>query len=375
MRVSMILIVVVSVLPVVAMGEERRPDFAAADKLIEAAIERKEIPGAVLLVGRKAGVVYEKAYGNRAVQPSVEPMTADTIFDIASLTKSVATTPAVMILVDRGKIDPAEKVAKYLPAFGNHGKEAITVEQLLLHSGGLIPDNAIEDYKDGPAKAWERINELGVISKPGEKFKYSDVSFQVLGKLVETIDGRSLDKFTAEEVFKPLGMAETAYLPPAEWRPRCAPTQQRGDHWMRGEVHDPRAFALGGVAGHAGVFSTARDLGRFCQMLLSGGELDGKRVLSKRAVELMSTGQKIPDGAVRSYGFDVKTAFSSPAGDRFPPLKSFGHTGFTGTCFWIDPADEVYYVLLTNSVHPDGKGKTVALRRAVSTAVAKAMLD
>jgi CubicO group peptidase (beta-lactamase class C family) len=144
---------------------------------------------------------------------------------------------------------------------------------------------------------------------------------------------------------------------------------------MRGEVHDPRAFALGGIAGHAGVFSTARDLGRFCQMLLNGGELDGKRILSKHAIELISTGQKIPDGNVRSYGFDVKTPFSSPMGDRFPPLKSFGHTGFTGTCFWIDPADDAYYVLLTNSVHPDGKGKTVALRRAVSTAVAKALLD
>jgi CubicO group peptidase (beta-lactamase class C family) len=359
----------------IAVGAADAPDLSAAEKLIQAAIDKHEIPGAVLLVGRKAGVVYEEAFGQRALQPAAESMTADTIFDIASLTKPVATATAAMILIDRGKLDPAEKVGKYLPAFANHGKEAITVEELLLHTAGLTPDNDIADYADGPDKAWERIFALPTISTPGEKFKYSDVNFLVLGKLVETVSGRPLDQFTAEEIFKPLGMSDTTYLPPEALRARCAPTEKRGGHWMRGEVHDPRAFALGGVAGHAGVFSTAGDLGRFCRMLLNQGELDGKRVLSERAVALMSIGKEAPDGNVRSYGFDVKTAYSSPRGERFPELKSFGHTGFTGTALWIDPQDDCFVVLLTNAVHPDGKGKTVALRRAVSTVVAKALLD
>ena len=352
-------------------------DFSRAESLIHQAIERGEAPGAVLLVGRRNGVVYQKAFGHRAVQPEKEAMTPDTIFDVASLSKPVGCATSIMILIDRGLIDPKEKVAKYLPGFANNGKEKITVEHLLLHRGGLIPDNPLKDYLDGPQKAWERVCQLDLKSEPGTKFAYTDVGFIVLGKLVEAVDPkkRTLDGFAAEEVFGPLGMKDTSYNPPAVQKPRTAPTEKREARWMRGEVHDPRAYAMGGVAGHAGLFSTAQDLARYCRMLMNGGELDGVRILSPRAVELMSTANALPDGTgVRSYGFDVKTGYSQPLGERFTPMKSFGHTGFTGTCFWISPVDDAFFILLTNSVHPEGKGKVLALRRAVSTAVATALL-
>jgi uncharacterized protein YbbC (DUF1343 family)/CubicO group peptidase (beta-lactamase class C family) len=366
-------IILLALLPFIATAQPK-PDFSEAERLINAAIDRKELPGAVLLIGRKSGTIYEKAFGRRALLPAPEAMTADTIFDLASLSKSIGTTTSVMILIDRGKIDPQAKVATYFPEFGKKGKEAITVEHLLLHRGGLIPDNPEKDYLDGPDKAWERICDLELKSKPGEKFAYSDVGFIVLGKLVEKVAGRPLDQFAADEIFKPLGMTDTAYNPPKDWWPRCAPTEQRNGQWIRGQVHDPRAFSLGGFAGHAGLFSTAADVSRFCRMILGGGELDGKRILSPHAIELISTPHMYPDGQIRSYGYDVKTGYSQPLGDRFPPLKSFGHTGFTGTCFWIDPADDAFFILLTNAVHPDGKGKVLALRRAVSTALATALL-
>lgn len=365
--------VLLAILPVVSAAENK-PDFSEAEKFINAAIARNETPGAVLLIGRKSGVIYEKAFGRRALLPAPEAMTTDTVFDLASLSKSIGTTTCAMILIDRGKIDPQEKVATYFPEFGKNGKEKITVEHLLLHRSGLLPDNPEKDYDEGPAKAWERICDLPLRSKPGEKFAYSDVGFIVLGKLVEKMADQPLAQFAADEIFKPLGMNDTAYNPPESWRPRCAPTEQRNGKWVRGEVHDPRAYSLGGFAGHAGLFSTAADIATFCRMILSGGELNGKRILSPHAIERISTPHMYADGQIRSYGYDVKTGYSQPLGDRFPPLKSFGHTGFTGTCFWIDPADDAFFILLTNSVHPDGKGKVLALRRQVSTALATALL-
>lgn len=352
-----------------------RERLADADRLIDEAIARGEIPGAVLLVGRGDEIVYEKAYGSRALKPERVPMTADTIFDLASLSKPVGCATSVMLLVERGKIDPKERVAKYLPEFAANGKENVTVEQLLMHRSGLIPDNPLDDYKDGPAEAIKRVMALKPQSTPGTKFAYSDVNYIVLGELVKAVSGKPLNQFAQEEIFGPLGMADTRYLPPASWRSRTAPTEQRGGHWMVGEVHDPRAYALGGFAGHAGLFGTAQDLARYCRMLLHGGALDGRRVLKESTVRLMTRPHRLPDGTdCRSYGFDVDTAYSSCRGDRFEPGTTFGHTGFTGTMFWIDPKNDCYLILLTNSVHPDGKGKTVALRRQVSTAVAEALL-
>ncbi len=349
--------------------------MSAADQAINEAIARGDIPGAVLHVGRGGGTLYLKAYGNRAVQPERVPMTTDTIFDLASLSKPIGCATSVMLLVERGKIDPAAKVAQYLPDFGNGGKEDITVSQLLLHHGGLIPDNPMSDYKGDPASSLRNVNNLKTISKPGTKFAYTDVGYIVLGELVKAVDGRPLDRFAKEELFEPLGMKDTSYMPPDAWKPRIAPTEKREGRWMVGEVHDPRAYALGGFAGHAGLFGSAEDVGRYCRMIIRRGQLDGRRVLNASTVRQMTTPRPLPDGTgVRSYGFDVDTPYSSPRGNRFERGTTFGHTGFTGTSMWIDPANDVFVVLLTNSVHPEGKGKAVQLRRLVSTAVAEALL-
>src|SRR6266568_6479074 len=286
------------------------PRMEAVDRVIEQGISRGNIPGGVLLVERGGKTVYLKAYGNRSVQPVVAPMTIDTIFDLASLSKCVGCAPSIMILAERGKLKLSDPVAKYIPAFAANGKEKITIEDLLLHRGHLVPDNNIEDFKDGPAVAWEKIYALKPTQLPLRHFTYSDMGYILLGKLVEVVDGRRLDHFAREEIFGPLKMEHTAYNPPAEWKPLCAPTEQREGRWMLGEVHDPRAYALGGVAGHAGVFSTAADLQRFCRMILNGGELEGRRILKKETVEKMTRVRCLPDGSgCRSYGFDVRTPY------------------------------------------------------------------
>src|SRR5438445_1484909 len=336
------------------------PPMEAVDNVIEQAISRGNIPGGVLLVERGGRTVYLKAYGNRAVQPAVAPMTTDTIFDLASLSKPVGCATSIMILAERGKLKVTDPVARYIPAFAANGKEKITIEDLLLHRGHLVPDNDIEDYKDGPAGAWEKIFALKPTKLPLRHFTYSDMGYIVLGKLVEVVDGRRLDVFAREEIFGPLKMEHTTYNPPAQWKALCAPTEQREGRWMVGEVHDPRSYALGGVAGHAGIFSTAADLRRFCRMILSGGELNGRRILKKETVDEMTKVRCLPDGSgCRSFGFDVRTAYSSARGERFESMTTFGHTGFTGTMFWIDPRSDCFIIFLTNRVHPDGKGELV----------------
>ncbi len=340
---------------------------------VERGIRRGACPGAVVLAGRRGKPLYFRAFGNRSVEPVTEPMTRDTIFDLASVTKPVATATSVMILVERGKIRLEDPVCKYLPEFRGKGKEKITVEELLTHHGGLTPDNPVRDYRDGPRKAWERICALPLLYPPGKRFKYSDVGFIVLGKLVERVSGKRLDRFAAENIFRPLGMKHTRFLPPASWRPSIAPTQRVGGKILRGVVHDPRARLLGGVAGHAGLFSTAEDLGRFCRMMLAGGALDGVRILKKETVRAMTT---LPaDGHThgRGLGWDLTSAYSSPRGHWLTKGVSFGHSGFTGTSLWMDPASGGWVVFLSNRVHPDGKGNVIALRRKVGDAVGRAL--
>lgn len=346
----------------------------AADRLVDEAIGRKELPGAVLLVGQGDKTIYRKSYGLRTADPQPVPMTPDTIFDMASVTKTVACATSVMILVERGKLSLADVVAKHIPAFGANGKEKVTVEQLLLHRGGFVPDNPMKDYADGPAKSWERIWNLAPVYPPGTDFRYSDVGYIVLGELVRIIDGRPIDQFSREEIFLPLGMKDTMYCPPEKLWPRCAPAEKRNGKWMQGQVHDPRAWALGGVAGHAGLFSTADDLARWCRMILNKGVLDGKRILSEMTVEAMSTQRCLPGGTgCRGYGFDISTGYSSARGDLFQAGTTFGHTGYTGTSYWIDPSHDCYVILLTNRVHPDDKGIVTDLRRQVATAAAAAV--
>jgi uncharacterized protein YbbC (DUF1343 family) len=357
-----------------ARADVAAPSFERADLLIETAVERGHAPGAVLLVGQADRVLYRKGYGWRSLEPRREPMTVDTVFDLASLSKPVGCATSVMLLAERGKLSVHDPVSKYLPAFAANGKETITIEQLLLHRGGLVADNAIEDFVQGPAEAIKRVMNLSPVVEPGSRFIYSDVGYIVLGEVVRAVSGRPLEEFARDEIFRPLRMADAGYHPPAGLRPRVAPTERREGRWMVGEVHDPRAYALGGAAGHAGLFGTADDLALWCRMILGGGQLEGTRVLSESTVREMTTPRPMPDGDVRSYGFDVDTPYSSPRGDRFGRGTSFGHTGFTGTMFWMDPASRSFVVLLTNSVHPAGKGNVISLRRYVSTAVAEQLL-
>ncbi|HOW71617.1 MAG TPA: DUF1343 domain-containing protein [Phycisphaerae bacterium] len=350
--------------------------MAWADKHIEAAIGRGELPGAVLLVGRGNQVVYRKAYGHRAVKPEKVVMVPDTIFDMASVSKPVGCATSIMLLIERGQLNLSDRVSRYFPDFAANGKRDVTVEQLLLHRGGLVPDNSLNDYKGTPAESLAKIFALKTIYDPGAGFDYTDVGYIMLGELVKAVDGRSLDQFARQELFEPLGMKDTGYMPSNELKPRCAPTEQRDGQWMIGEVHDPRAYALGGFAGHAGLFSTADDMARYCRMMLSGGTLDGKRILSELTVREMTRGRCLPDGTgCRGYGFDVSTGFSSARGNLFEAGSTYGHTGFTGTMFWIDPNHDCYVVLLTNAVHPDGKGTVIDLRRRVATVVASALIE
>ena len=340
------------------------------DSIIQHSIAEGTIPGAVLLVGHDGAVIYRKAYGSRALEPRREAMTLDTIFDLASLTKVIATTTAVMQLFEQGKVRLNDPVAKYLPEFAQNGKEDITVRQLLTHYSGLAPDLDLKSPWEGKETAYRMAFAEAPAQPPGSQFTYSDINFIVLGALVERVSGETLDSYTARHIFTPLKMTHTRYAPPAAWRLKVAPTQyDENEHMLRGEVHDPTARRMGGVAGHAGLFSTADDLAKFAQALLDGGG----GILSGVTVKKMTQPEQPPASPVlRGFGWDIDSPFSSNRGDLLP-VGSFGHTGFTGTSMWIDPTTRTYIILLTNAVHPRGKGNAIALRSKVATEVAAAL--
>lgn len=338
-----------------------------AERAIRDAIADGRIPGAVLLVGNADGVLYRKAFGHRRIRPARQAMTVDTVFDVASLTKVIATSTAIVHLVDSGKLKLTDKVAAHLPAFAAGGKSDVTVEQLLLHRSGLAPANALSQYDAGADKAIQRICAAKPRHAPGSRYVYSDLGYIVLGELVREVAGKGLDAYAAEHVFGPLKMTHTRFNPPAAWTGRIAPTDTSGSARAIGRVHDPRAAALGGVAGHAGLFSTADDLGRWCRMLLNSGQLDAARVLGPAAVDLMLEPRRLEDG---------KTFTRSLALNRFTvhdsrPHRTRSHTGFTGTLIWIDPVRRCFLVLLTNRTHL-GLAKTAPLRHAVIAAVDEA---
>jgi uncharacterized protein YbbC (DUF1343 family)/CubicO group peptidase (beta-lactamase class C family) len=340
------------------------------DQLMDAAIARGAIPGGVVVVGHDGHVVYRKAFGMRSLEPDKESMTVDTIFDLASLTKVIATTPSVMKLVQEGKVRLNDPVAMYLPDFAKNGKKDITVRQLLTHFSGLKEDLDLQESWKGHDVAYQMAMDQKPILAPGTRFLYSDINFETLGFLVEKVSGMSLDEYASKTVFEPLEMKETRFLPPAEWRSRIAPTEYDENHQMlRGAVHDPTARRMGGVAGHAGLFSTADDLAKFAQEMLTGS-----RVLSRMTVEKMSTPQQPPTAAsLRGLGWDIDSPFSSNRGE-FYPVGSFGHTGFTGTSIWIDPVTNSYVILLTNAVHPKGHNTAViSLRAHIASTVAQGL--
>jgi uncharacterized protein YbbC (DUF1343 family)/CubicO group peptidase (beta-lactamase class C family) len=349
------------------------------DVFVQESIAKKEVPGAVVLVGHSGKIVYAKAFGDRALVPARERMTRDTLFDMASLTKPVATATSIMILIERGKLTLTDTLERLLPEFDNHSKGTITLEQLLRHRSGLVADNPIGDYDNGVNVAWNKIANLGITYQPGDSYVYSDVNFLVLGRIVERYSGKSLDVFAEENIFKPLGMKSTGFAVNDRFKPdqdRIAPTEPDHEKMLRGTVHDPRARALGGVAGHAGLFSTADDMAIFAQTMLNEGEApNGHRLLKPETVRAMVDAGATPIRQRRGLGWDVDTPHSGPRGAGFRK-DGFGHTGFTGTSLWIDRPSRTFVIVLTSRLHPDGKGKApLALRHTVATIVAAALAD
>src|SRR5687767_598329 len=366
--------------------------LAAMDSVITDEISKGRLPGAVVFVGRKGSLVWQKAYGSRTVEPAREAMTTDTIFDVASLTKVVATATSIMILVQRGKVRLNDPVSVYIPELKGGGREAVTIAQLLTHVSGYAPDFDLRERWTGYDEAIKRLIAEPLRNPPGTRFTYSDIGFIALGEVVARVSGMPLDVFAKKNIFEPLKMRDTGFRPDASLQARIAPTEKRrgqmsylgdtaanigaeGDVWLRGQVHDPTSYRMNGVAGHAGLFSTANDLAIYCQMILNGGSYGGARVLSPLTVAQMTRPRIVSSGGnTRGLGWDINTSYSANRGELFP-LGSFGHTGFTGTSIWIDPASEMFVVFMSNRVHPDGKGDVTPLRARVATVVASAIED
>ncbi|MBV9216531.1 MAG: beta-lactamase family protein, partial [Acidobacteria bacterium] len=414
----------------VGMSAEK---LALIDGLVNEEIANKKLPGAVVIVGHKGKIVFRKAFGNRSLVPNVEPMTVDTIFDVASLTKVVATTTSIMILIERGQLRLSDTIGKFIPEIKDENAKRVTIQQLMVHLSGYAPDFDLKEKWTGHDGMLQALYKEKLRNPSGTKFVYSDIDYIVLGEMVERIGGKTLDVFVKENIFVPLGGLTTTFFRRDLNRdtpntlygnlallPRIAPTEDVCGQQsylggvpdkdcgkilqvLHGDVHDPTAYRMNGVAGHAGLFSTADDLARFCQMLLNGGVVpeggnpsssegvssrgkntlptgrvsasSPRRVLSAMSIARMTAPYVVSEtGDTRGLGWDMNTSYSSNRGDLFP-FGSFGHTGFTGTSIWIDRVSQTFVVFLSNRVHPDGKGDVGPLRAKVATVVASAVED
>jgi CubicO group peptidase (beta-lactamase class C family) len=349
-------------------------ELPGVDALMERALQSRKTPGAVVIAGRRRGVVFRRAYGHRALVPERLPMTLDTVFDLASLSKPIVVGTLVQWLIEQDKLKLDDSVASQLPEFSARGKQSLTVEQLLLHTSGLPPTNSLRDYRGSRQRARELVLGGYPEALPGRRFIYSDVGFIALGEMIQRMLGEPLDQTAQRVIFSSLGMADTRYCRSMCEGDQIAPTELNWG-WsrspIRGEVNDPRAYRLGGVAGNAGVFSTGDDLARFARMLLAGGELDGKRILSQESVARFTRPHAVP-GATRALGWDVSSSFSTPRGRRLSE-RAFGHGGSTGTSLWIDPELDLFVIVLTNRNHPYGRGRVLELQGAIADAVVEAL--
>lgn len=344
--------------------------FADVDRLLETYREQGAFPGGVLAVGNQTGLIHLHPFGRLTYAPDAPPVKPGTLYDLASLTKVIATTTMAMILVEEKRLDLDRPVHDFLPAFQGPGKEEVTVRHLLTHSSGLAATAPLFQEVRGKSAYVERIAAMDLTYPPGSKSVYSDLGVILLGEILEKTARRPLDVFVQERVFLPLGMKHTGFRPPRLLWPRIAPTEH--DPWrgrmIQGEVHDENAFAMGGVAPHAGLFSTAGDLARFAGMLLNGGG----RIVSSETLEVFTKKADVPDSD-RALGWDTKSAEGSSAGTLFSP-NSFGHTGFTGTSIWIDPERRIFLILLTNRVYPTRENDLIReVRPAVADAVVRAL--
>jgi CubicO group peptidase (beta-lactamase class C family) len=352
------------------------------DSVVIRNINEGNLPGAVVVVGGKNGVVYRKAFGNSWLVPEKKPMTLETIFDLASLTKPIATATSIMILVERGQISLEDEVRKYIPKFkpyvDEQGKEYhAKIYHLLTHTSGLPDYTSADSIKNkygypAPEGTIETICNLPRFAPPGKEFKYSCLGFITLAEIVKRVTGKNIAEFSKENIFIPLGMKKTTYNPDEKLKKECAPTEFRNGKIICGEVHDPLAYVQGGISGNAGLFSTADDLAIFAQMILNKGVYKNKRILGSKTVDLMTSIYPKVEFAGRGLGWDINSAYMQQSGDIFE-IGSFGHTGFTGTSIHISKKEGIFVIILTNRVHPDGKGNVAPLRRSIANIVASAI--
>jgi beta-N-acetylhexosaminidase len=358
----------------------------AVDAVVEAGVSARAFPGAVLAVGYGGSLAHLRAFGRLSYDADAPPVAPETLYDLASLTKVVVTTTLSMILFDEGKLDLDARVRSWFPAFSGPAKERVTLRQLLTHSGGLLWWAPLYKELEGKKAYLERIVATDLAYEPGTKSVYSDLGIILLGDILERLGGASFEPMARQRVIDPLDMKDTLYRPPAALLPRIAPTEH--DPWrgrmIRGEVHDENAFALGGVAPHAGLFSTASDLSHVSQMLLDGGSFEGRRIVSRSTVELFTERAGVPASS-RALGWDTPSdgegdRSSTPGTDGYSSAgslfsaRSFGHTGFTGTSVWMDPERRLFVILLTNRVHPTRENNAIrAVRRDVADAVVRAL--
>lgn len=359
--------------------------LARLTPVIQKAVENKDFPGAVVVVGRKNRMVYRRAFGHSSWEPQPEEMTVDMIFDLASLTKPAATAVSLMILMERGQIRLWDKVADFVPGFqphtDEHGNKSgdARIWHLLTHTSGLpayVDKDGMETVLGNFCPTLELVKHIAgmpKVSPPGENFLYSCLGFIILAHIIEDISGMSIAEFAGEYIFHPLGMKDTFYQPADQIRKRCVSTQKADGEVLRGTVHDPLARLQGGISGNAGLFSTADDLAVFAQMMLNEGEFEGVRILSPLTVRRMTEIYSRAEFSGRGLGWDVDSPYSTSGGDLFGS-RSYGHTGYTGTSMWIDPETETYVIFLTNRVHPDDKGEVISLRSRIANLVAASII-
>ena len=356
----------------VGMNGER---LAVIDDIVTQAIEQKLTPGAVVLVGHAGRVVYHKAFGMRCVEPALLPMTLDTLFDVASLTKPLVTAPLLMMLVEQGLVKLTATVAQYLPEFDVPDKKMITLEQLLTHRAGLPPELSLAPCAQGRAACVQFLARQPLAYAPGTSYIYTCQGFFLLQMVIEKILGTTLDVAARTLIFEPLHMHDTCFCPGAAVIERCAPCDHAAGVLLRGIVHDPAARALGGVSGNAGVFSTAADVAIFCQMMLNEGEYHGVRILNRETVQCMTSAGATPPACARGLGWEINSPRAFVArGDVFSVGTSYGHTGFTGVSLWLDPTTQTFVIFLSNRLHPDGKGDLKDVRSKVATIVAASIM-
>lgn len=340
--------------------------------MMTAAIERHDVPGAVALVSVGEEIVLHQAYGHRSLVPTIEPMTGDTLFDLASLTKPIATATLVHWLAHQGKFSLRARLRTFFSELDGVPLGEATPEHLLLHTSGLDADLPAGSHRDGIRSVLALLRERPLIAPPGEQSRYSDIGYQLLGVLVARLSNTPLAQLFARVIAEPLNTPTLTFAPAAELHARAAPTERRGELWLRGVAHDPRVAPLGGAAGHAGLFGTAGDLGRFCRMLLARGVFEGRTVLAPAVAEALLKHQRVPKGT-RTLGWDAESGMQTSRGEMFPP-RGLGHLGFTGTSVWMDPPTNAAIVLLTSRLHPEGKGTATPLRKGLSTAAGRRVL-